>query len=223
MDPREQRGIIIAATVKLAECHGVWVVPSQTGSDKRYMVDPRKGTCTCPDHQETGFKCKHLHAVEFTVRRELRPDGSVVEQRTFTWTEEKTTYPQPSWSAYNLAQGIEKHRLQVLLADLCRGLPEPERDATKPGPKPHRLADRVFACCFKVYGGLSSPLPGKRTGNRTALPSTTRKTSADAWDAFLSSSHQLPRRHETNGVRARPRGAPPAPRQVRCNQKGTGG
>jgi transposase len=155
MDPREQRGIVIAATVKLAECHGVWVVPSQTGSDKRYMVDPRKGTCTCPDHQETGFKCKHLHAVEFTVRRELRPDGSVVEQRTFTWTEEKTTYPQPSWSAYNLAQGIEKQRLQVLLADLCRGLPEPERDATKPGPKPHHIADRIFSVCFKVYCGLS--------------------------------------------------------------------
>jgi transposase len=154
MEPREQRGVVIAATVKLTESYGVWVVPSQTGSDKRYMVDPRKQTCTCPDHQETGFKCKHLHAVEFTVRREHRPDGTVVQQQEIKWTEEKT-YTQ-NWGAYNLAQGIEKDRLQMLLADLCRKLPEPERGPSLPGPKPHRIADRVFACCFKVYCGLSN-------------------------------------------------------------------
>jgi hypothetical protein len=38
-------------------------------------------TCTCPDHQEAGFKCKHLYAVEFTAdrlesRRGSNPCGS---------------------------------------------------------------------------------------------------------------------------------------------------
>jgi transposase len=153
METREQRGIIIAATVKLAQNHGVWVVPSQTGGDKRYMVDPCKGTCTCPDHQETGFKCKHQYAVEFTVKREQLADGSVVEQRTFKWMEEKT-YTQ-DWRAYDEAQRSEKRRLQVLLADVCRTIPEPERRPGVSGPKPVSIADRAFACCFKVYAGMS--------------------------------------------------------------------
>src|SRR5579871_5588898 len=120
MDARQQRGIVIAATVKLAQMHGVWVVPSQTASDKRYMVDPSKGTCTCPDCQESGFKCKHQWAVEFTLKREQMADGSFVEQRTFQWTE-KRTYTQ-NWPAYNEAQTTEKGRFQELLADLCRGI-----------------------------------------------------------------------------------------------------
>ncbi len=152
METREQRGIIIAATVKLAEMHGVWVVPSQTGGDKRYMVDPTKGTCTCPDCQETGFKCKHQWAVEFTIKREQKPDGTVVEKRTFQWTEERT-YTQ-NWSAYNEAQTTEKGRFQELLADLCNGIPVQPR---KPGRGRPRLpmADIVFALTFKVYSTLS--------------------------------------------------------------------
>jgi transposase len=157
METREQRGIIIAATIRLAEAHGVWVVPSQTGGDKRYMVDPKKGTCSCPDHQETGFKCKHQWAVEFTVRRLTTPDGVTVEQQTFKWTEEKT-YSQ-DWPNYNRAQMEEKDRLQELLADICRTLPEPERTGRKGGNVPHKISDRVFACCFKVYCGIS----GRRT------------------------------------------------------------
>jgi hypothetical protein len=151
MDTREQRGIIIAATVKLAANHGVWIVPSQTGGDKRYMVDPCKGTCTCPDHQETGFKCKHQYAVEFTLRRECKPDGTVVEQQTFKWTEEKT-YTQ-DWPAYNEAQATEKHRFQVLLCDLCRGISEPGRSGV--GRKPIPVRDQLFSLCFKVYSTVS--------------------------------------------------------------------
>ena len=151
METREQRGIIIAATTKLSENYGVWVVPSQSGADKRYLVDPHKGTCTCPDCQETGFKCKHQWAVEFTLKRERLSDGTVVEQQTFKWTEKKT-YTQ-DWPAYNEAQSTEKHRLQVLLADLSRTVPELEYAGT--GRKPIPIADRIFACAFKVYCGMS--------------------------------------------------------------------
>src|SRR5258708_3528740 len=154
MNAREERGLIIAATVKLNEQFGVWIVPSATAGDKRYLVDPKKGSCTCPDHTETGFKCKHQFAVEFTLRRECKPDGTVVEQKTFTWTEEKT-YTQ-DWPNYDRAQMIEKSRVQVLLADLAKTVPAPVRDPKLRGPKPIPIADRIFACCFKVYCGVSS-------------------------------------------------------------------
>jgi uncharacterized Zn finger protein len=39
-------------------------VPSQSGGDRLYRADPKAGTCTCPDHQEAGFKCKHVYAVD---------------------------------------------------------------------------------------------------------------------------------------------------------------
>jgi transposase len=44
----------------------------------------------------------------------------------------------------------------VLLHDLCRNLPDRERPAKSPGPKPHLVRDAVFAMAYKVYCGLSS-------------------------------------------------------------------
>lgn len=144
----------IAALCKLHQHDGKWLVPSQGGGTKRYSVDPVEGTCTCPDFQEWRFKCKHLYAVESTIRREQNSDGSVTETRSVTFTEKKT-YTQ-DWPAYNVAQATEKHRLQMLLQDLCRNLPDRERPPDRPGPKPHRVADCVFSMAFKVYCGLSS-------------------------------------------------------------------
>jgi transposase len=80
-------------------------------------------------------------------------DGSITETKSITIEEKRTTYAQP-WAQYNLSQIIEKHRLQVLLFDLCRTLPDAEHK--KRGPKPHRIRDCVFAMAFKVYCGLSS-------------------------------------------------------------------
>jgi transposase len=116
-------------------------------------VDAEKQTCTCPDHQEAGQKCKHIYAVEFMIQREVRPDGTVIETQSITFTEKKV-YKQ-DWPAYNLAQATEKRRLQVLLVELCRGVKERDRTG-KSGPKPHLVRDCIFAMCFKVYCGLSA-------------------------------------------------------------------
>jgi transposase len=151
MNAREERGLIIAAVCKLNKTEAGWLVPSQSAGDTIYRVDPVKQTCTCPDF-ENGNKCKHLYAVEFTVKREVNPDGTVTDTKSLTFTE-KVTYKQ-DWPAYNLAQSIEKDRLQVLLFDLCRGLKEPER--TGPGRKPHPIQDIIFATVFKVYSTFSS-------------------------------------------------------------------
>jgi transposase len=153
MNSREERGVIIAALCKLTPKGGEWVVPSQTGPDKRYVVNPTAGTCTCPDHQETGFKCKHVWAVEFTMKRECTADGTVTETRTLVFAEKKT-YKQ-NWPAYNEAQVTEKHRFQKLLCDLCRGVPQPPRTGKKGRPTT-RLSDMAFASVFKVYSTVST-------------------------------------------------------------------
>ncbi|MBI3865771.1 MAG: transposase [Planctomycetia bacterium] len=153
-NPREERGLVIAALCKLNKTPECWLVPSQSATDRTYRVNVEKQTCTCPDHQEAGFKCKHLYAVEFTVKREVHDDGSVTDTRSVTFTE-KVTYKQ-DWPAYNHAQATEKRRLQILLNDLTRNLADPPRDPSRRGPKPHRTCDAIFSMAFKVYCGMSS-------------------------------------------------------------------
>src|SRR5262249_16946337 len=152
MTPREERGLVIAALCKLRHDNGTWIVPSQSGAEKMYRVDVRAGTCTCPDHQETGFKSKHVFAVEFTMKRQVASDGTVTATRTVTFTEKKT-YTQ-DWPAYNAAQSVEKDRFQELLAELVRDTPDPER--AKTGRRPHTYADSLFAMVLKVYCTLST-------------------------------------------------------------------
>jgi transposase len=151
MNAREERGLVIAAICKLNQTPDGWLVPSQSAGDTIYRVDVAKQTCTCPDF-ENGNKCKHLYAVEYTIKREVNPDGTVTDTRSVVFSE-KVTYKQ-DWPAYNLAQSIEKDRLQVLLFDLCRGLVEPPHPGK--GRKPHPIRDIIFATVFKVYSTFSS-------------------------------------------------------------------
>jgi transposase len=154
MEAREQRGIIIAAMCRIDRKDGAWLVPSQTAPDKKYLVKlDGEGSCTCPDCTESGFVCKHIRAVRISLKRELGMDGSIVETRQLLF-EETRVYTQ-DWPAYNTAQATEKKRMQVLLADLCRNLPEEDR-SHKTGPRPHLTKDAIFAMVFKVYSGFSS-------------------------------------------------------------------
>ena len=57
------------------------------------------------------------------------------------------------WSAYNAAQTHEKDHFQVLLKDLCAGIPEPAR--AKTGRRPIPIADLLFSAAFKVYSTVS--------------------------------------------------------------------
>lgn len=154
MDPREQRGLIIAAVCKLNRTAEGWLVPSQSTTERIYHVNVEQQTCTCPDHTESGFKCKHIFAVEFTIKRECRADGSMIETKLITFTEKKTC--RQDWPKYNLAQMIEKKRFQSLLFDICRGVQEPPRQPGKRGRKPTPMADMVFASALKVYTTFSS-------------------------------------------------------------------
>jgi len=156
MDAREQRGLVIAATCRLRRnADGTWLVPSQSrAKEVGYTVNLQAKTCTCLDHTDGGFTCKHYFAASIVHQRDVLPDGTIVETKTMTFTEKKV-YKQ-DWPAYTRAQATEKRRVRVLLQDLCRKLPERERPEGKSGPKPHLVSDAVFAMAYKVYCGLSA-------------------------------------------------------------------
>jgi transposase len=153
LDARQQRGLEIAATAKIAKKGGAWLVPSQSGKG-RYTVclDPTEPHCSCPDHEEGGFKCKHIFAAEYVVQRERNADGSTTVTETLTVRTVRKTYPQ-DWRAYNAAQTGEKAKFLDLLHDLCRGIAEPERQ--KNGRPPLPIHDALFAACYKIYSTVS--------------------------------------------------------------------
>lgn len=148
MEAREQRGLELARAAKIRRKGEGWIVPSQNGG-RRYNVnlDGETPNCSCPDYEFRGEKCKHIFAVEYTLKHETAPDGTTTVTETT-----RVTYGR-SWTAYNAAQSEEKERFMVLLADLCRSIPEPERGNGRPRLP---LSDMVFAAAFKVYVGFSS-------------------------------------------------------------------
>ena len=155
INERENRGIVIAARCKIDRRGDAWFVPSQSGNGN-YIVrqDSPAPTCTCPDHETRGVKCKHIFAVEIVSKREENADGSATVVKTVTVTETvRKTYSQ-DWPAYNAAQTHEKEKFLCLLQDICKGVQEPPQARTGR----HRIprADGIFAACYKVYSGFSA-------------------------------------------------------------------
>ena len=77
MDARQERGLVIAATSKIEKNRLGWKVPSQSGNGT-YIVNLDHGEpfCTCPDYETRHQPCKHIHAVEYVIKRETKPDGT---------------------------------------------------------------------------------------------------------------------------------------------------
>jgi transposase len=148
LDARQQRALALVASKRQHIKHvsgARWLVPSQTDGGG-YVVDVDAGTCSCPDHEERGTKCKHIYAV-LHIRQEVTlPDGATVT------TEARITYSQ-DWPAYNAAQCEEKHRVELLLRALCDGIVQPPYPGR--GRKPALIADVVYAAAMKVYGTMS--------------------------------------------------------------------
>ncbi|MGB6946167.1 MAG: transposase, partial [Bryobacteraceae bacterium] len=103
-------------------------------------------SCSCPDHETRRLKCKHIYAVEFTVKREIRPDGSSKVTKSV-----RISYTQ-DWPAYNAAQVHEKERVAELLFALCEGIVQPPQGRGRPRLP---LSDMVFASVMKVYSTMS--------------------------------------------------------------------
>jgi transposase len=121
-------------------------VPSSTGTGG-YVVNLADTSCTCPAHEETGTRCKHLWAASFFrdgVPGAL-PAEPVVSEAS------RPTYAQ-NWPAYNRAQCEEKERVQILLRGLCDGIEQPKQKMGRPRMP---LRDTVYAAVMKVYGTMS--------------------------------------------------------------------
>src|SRR2546421_13116719 len=114
MEERELKALEIAAKSKLVRKGDEWLVPSQSTRGAKYTVnpDPDDPQCSCPDFECRKLRCKHIFAVEFTIKRERTSDGATIETRTLKVT--RKTYPQ-NWPAYNAAQVTEKADFQSLL------------------------------------------------------------------------------------------------------------
>jgi len=105
LEARQQRGLELAATVKIVRRRNEWLVPSQTGKG-RYKVraiSKRKYHCNCPDHETSGGKCKHVFAVQYARQRDLFDDDVIesIKTRQLVHRTERKTYPQ-NWRAYCL-------------------------------------------------------------------------------------------------------------------------
>jgi len=158
IDPREERGQHIAATCNVSFRAGFWHVPSASQDGKKYTVCASQDapSCTCPDFELRGMKCKHIYAVIHTLEARKNRDGTTTVTETVTVSEtiqKKKTYPQ-DWPAYNAAQSVEKDRLQELLFDLLQDVIEPARKPTR-GQRPHTYRDQLFSMVFKVYSTFS--------------------------------------------------------------------
>src|SRR5258707_15685061 len=89
-----------------------WEVPLQTGKGKYTVdIDGEVPHCTCPDYELRGLKCKHIYAVEYTIKHETSTeDDTTTVTTTIT---KRVTYKQ-DWPAYNMAQTNEKSHFQAL-------------------------------------------------------------------------------------------------------------
>lgn len=161
MDLRLEKARTIVKTAKLRRRGDAWLVPSQSGHGKGYVVTHTDTgyACTCPDYEHRHQPCKHVLAVAIVVTteeveetrtertEEVKPDGSAtVKTVTTVATTKRTTYKQ-EWTAYNKAQTEEKATFLTLLHDLCAGVDEPAQHMGRP-----RLpqAERLFAACYQT-------------------------------------------------------------------------
>lgn len=147
-DLRSQRGLAIVKTKgkRIRHIAGeTYLVPSQTNNSGGYVVNVAESTCTCPDFEDRGLRCKHLWAVLIVRREVTMPDGSVAV------TEHRITYSQ-DWPAYNRAQTEEKERVQLLLRGLCDGIVQAPQKTGRPRLP---LADVVYSATMKVFSTVS--------------------------------------------------------------------
>src|SRR5436853_831942 len=99
MTVREQKGQQIANRYRITQQGNLYLVPSQSGRGK-YKVDPQAKTCSCPDFDFRRQPCKHIYAVEVTIRREQTTTtttdaaGNTTTTTTETVTIKRKTYPQ---------------------------------------------------------------------------------------------------------------------------------
>jgi transposase len=144
---REQRGVLIAQKYRITRTDKGYEVPSQFNKGK-YLVQVRYDhkECNCPDYEVRRQKCKHIYAVEYTLKKEIDNEGNTIITQTV-----KKTYPQ-NWKQYNISQQSEKEKLMELLADITSRIQQPSYNFGRPKGN---LGDNIFTMVFKTYSTFS--------------------------------------------------------------------
>jgi transposase len=143
---REQRGQLIAENARIIKTEQGWIIPSQSSSQK-YLVsfNGEKPECNCPDCKLRQNKCKHIHAVEFYIKKEINKEGIISEMRRIK------IYSQ-DWKAYDFSQINEKTLFTKLLFDLCQNVKQP---IYKFGRPIIPFQDLMFSAVMKIYTTFS--------------------------------------------------------------------
>ncbi len=78
---REERGKEIFKSFKIVKTPRGWRVPSQSNSGRSYLVrfKGHEPTCNCNDCEIRRTKCKHIHAVEFYLKKEIDKKGKITQ------------------------------------------------------------------------------------------------------------------------------------------------
>jgi len=188
MEAREIKALQIAATMPVRKSTHGWLVPSQSVQGATYTVSTVRTeiegemACTCPDFTMRGLPCKHVMAVEYTIRREVTTeDGTVTEEVKVTYTQD--------WASYNKAQCEEKDRLLPMLADLCSTIPQPEQGRGRPRLP---MSDMTFAAISKVYGGMSARRSDSDVREQTAKGLTAQDAHFNSVLRYLRSPEMTP-------------------------------
>ncbi len=145
---REQKGKEIFKSMKIVKTPIGWRVPSQAGNGRSYLVkfNGHEPKCNCPDCEVRRTKCKHIHAVEFYLKKEIDKKGKITQTKGV-----KITYSQ-DWKAYNHSQTNEKLIFMKLLKDLCENVEQPKYKFGRPTLP---FSDMLFGAVMKVYSTFS--------------------------------------------------------------------
>lgn len=145
---REERGEDIIKRFQIVKTPRGWRVPSTSSSGKSYLVtfNGHEPKCNCPDCELRKKKCKHIHAVEFYIKKEIDEEGKITQTKGV-----KVTYSQ-DWKAYDNAQTNEKLVFMKLLKDLCDNIEQPKYKFGRPTLP---ISDMLFASALKVYSTFS--------------------------------------------------------------------
>lgn len=144
---REERGKLIFQRGRIAKKDNFWVVGSQT-SFKVYKVrlDKENPICSCPDCELRKKKCKHIHAVEYYIKKQIDEKGKIITTKSV-----RVAYKQ-DWKAYDTAQTNEKLIFMKLLKNLCDSVEQPEYKFGRPNLP---ISEMIFASALKVYSTFS--------------------------------------------------------------------
>jgi transposase len=142
IESRKVKGQLLADTTYITHRAGNYYVKSSNPNKGSYRIPENSFNCNCPDFVYNKQKCKHIHAVETYIGKEVMP-APIINRPRHT----------QNWSAYHRSQQTEKNVFLGLLSELTRAIDEPENSTGRPALS---LGDMIFSVVFKVYSQMSS-------------------------------------------------------------------